>query len=368
MAEIRLERISKSYDSQKSKIEAVKGIDLACRDGEFMVFLGPSGCGKTTIMRLIAGLESATSGEIFIGGKRADLRAPEKRNVALAFENYALYPPLTARENIVFPLRAARCSSGEIESRLEEVASWLELEGVLERKPAQLGGGQQQMVSLARCLIRDADVYLMDEPLSHLDSDQRFKIRTRLKAFHEETKKTIIYVTHDQMEALALADRIAVMSEGRLQQIDPPDRLYARPQNLFVAGFVGEPPMNFVPGSLFWAGPEPRFESGDKSLLLRLTPELVPSSSETAGGRRVQLGIRPEDIALAPGPGEDGFSAIVEVYESLGDEGIVELRLGQNVLTALSRSALSFQSGQTLSVSMNRQKMVFFDDQTGQRL
>ena len=368
MAEVRLQRINKSYFSQKKKIEAVRGIDLTCGDGEFMVFLGPSGCGKTSTMRMIAGLEAVTSGQIFMGGKRVDRLAPQKRNVALAFENYALYPPLTARENIVFPLRAAGRSSAEIESRLKEVASWLELEGVLERKPAQLGGGQQQMVSLARCLIRDADVYLMDEPLSHLDSDQRFKIRTRLKAFHEETRKTVIYVTHDQMEALALADRIAVMDEGRLQQIESPDRLYARPENLFVAGFVGEPPMNFIPGSLFWEGPEARFESQDKSLCLGGIPGLHPSSLETGGSRRVRLGIRPEDVALIPGPGEDGFSAVVEVYESLGEEGIVELRIGQNVLTALSRSALSFQCGQTLSISMNRQKMVFFDYQTGRRL
>jgi len=368
MAEVRLERVSKSYSSRKKKIAAVRGIDLVCRAGEFMVFLGPSGCGKTTTMRLIAGLEAVTSGKIFIGGKRVDLLAPEKRNVALAFENYALYPPLTARENIVFPLRASRLGPGEIESRLQEVASWLELEGILERKPAQLGGGQQQMISLARCIIRDADVYLMDEPLSHLDSDQRFKIRTRLKAFHEETRKTIIYVTHDQMEALALADRIAVMNEGRLQQIDPPDRLYARPENLFVAGFVGEPPMNFIPGSLFWEGSEPLFRSEDKSLNLKVIPELVRPFLESAGGRRVQLGIRPEDIALAPDPGEDSFATVVEVYESLGEEGIVELRLGQNVLTALSRSNLSFRGGQPLSVSLNRQKVAFFDHQTGGRL
>lgn len=368
MAEIRLDRVSKDYYSRKKKIEAVKRIDLCCPDGEFMVFLGPSGCGKTTTMRLIAGLESITAGEIYIGSRNVNFIAPGKRNVALAFENYALYPPLTAQENIVFPLRASRCSRGEIESRLKEVASWLELEDVLERKPAQLGGGQQQMVSLARCLIRDADVYLMDEPLSHLDYDQRFKIRTRLKALHEKTRKTIIYVTHDQTEALALADKIGIMNEGRFQQMDTPDMVYTQPKNMFVAGFVGEPPMNFISGNLICEGQTHWFQSDDKTFRIKVLPHLLSSPQKISGVRAITLGIRPEDISLVTSSPAGSFQMTVEVHESLGEEGVIEMRRGQNVLAALSKPEFSFRSGQALSVSFDLNKIVLFDRSTGERL
>ncbi|MEN6311990.1 MAG: ABC transporter ATP-binding protein [Acidobacteriota bacterium] len=368
MAEVRLERVGKEYYSKKKKVPAVNGIDLCCRDGEFMVFLGPSGCGKTTTMRMIAGLESATAGEIRIGGRKVNSIEPGKRNVALAFENYALYPPLTAKENIVFPLRASKRGRDEIESRLAEIASLLELEEVLGRKPAQLSGGQQQMVSLARCLIRDADVYLMDEPLSHLDSDQRFKIRTRLKALHKKTKRTIIYVTHDQMEGMALADRIAVMNAGRLQQIDTPDAIYSQPKNTFVAGFVGEPPMNFLSGSLLGEGQALSFRSEDNSLSLTVRPRLFRSPQNIRGGRPLMIGIRPEDISTMAGSPEGSFPMTVEVYESLGEEGVLEMSRGQNVLTILSKPGASFRNGQTLNVCLDLDKIILFEPQTGERL
>ncbi len=368
MAEIRLEKVRKEYYSGKKEIEAVKGIDLCCRDGEFMVFLGPSGCGKTTTMRLIAGLETVTAGDIFIDSRRVTELAAGERNVALAFENYALYPPLTARENISFPLRAKKLDRNGIESRLKEISRLLGLEEVLDRRPGRLGGGEQQMVSLARCIIREADVYLMDEPLSHLDSDHRFQVRVRLKALHQNTRKTMIYVTHDQLEALALADRIAVMNEGRLQQLGPPEEIYSRPQNMFVAGFVGEPPMNFVPGSLFPEGPGFRFLSEDRSLSLPVLPRLLSRPQTIANGGPVVLGLRPEHISPAMDSAEDSVAAAVEVYESLGEEGILEVRCGRNVLVSLTQPQLRLRNGQHLDISIDPGKAVFFDPQTEERL
>jgi multiple sugar transport system ATP-binding protein len=368
MPEIRLEQVRKDYYSRKKKIEAVKGIDLCCRDGEFMVFLGPSGCGKTTTMRMIAGLEPITAGSIFIDGKKVNDLAAGERNVALAFENYALYPPLTTRENITFPLKAKKFGRKVIESRLKEVASLLGLEEVLDRNPGRLGGGQQQMVSLARCLIRDAAVYLMDEPLSHLDSDQRFQVRMRLKTLHQKTRRTIIYVTHDQQEALALADRIAVMNDGRLQQLDTPENIYSRPRNFFVADFIGEPPMNFIAGSLFHEGNGFRFQSEDKSLSLPVRAHSLSLPQEATDGESVILGVRPEDISPALSSSEHSVEVVVEVYESLGEEGILEVRCGRNVLVILSKPRLSLRNGQRLTVSINPHKLVLFNPQTEERL
>ncbi len=368
MAEVRLEGVRKEFFSGGKRVMAVQDVDLRCRDGEIMVFLGPSGCGKTTTMRLIAGLESATAGEIHIGARRVDRLAPGKRRVALAFENYALYPPLTVKENIVFPLRASMCSPAEIEFRLNEIASLLEIDQVLERKPGQLGGGQQQMVSLARCLIRDADVYLMDEPLSHLDSDQRVKVRARLKALHDRTHRTMIYVTHDQLEGLALADRIAVMNAGRVQQVDTPDRIYARPANTFVAGFVGEPPMNFLAGRLERDGTAPSFRSEDGSLRLPVGPSPFSGPRAVLPGQPVTLGIRPEHIRLADGRPGDVLEASVEVYESLGEEGVLEVRCGRNALTLLTKPGLSHKRGQPVQIRPDVENIILFDPRTGERL
>ncbi len=368
MAEVRLEKVRKHYYSRKKKVEAVKDMDLCCRDGELMVFLGPSGCGKTSTMRMIAGLEAITAGSIFIDGRNANDLPAGERNVALAFENYALYPPLTTRENITFPLRARKLNRDVIESRLNEVAALLGIEDVLDRSPSRLGGGQQQMVSLARCLVRDAAVYLMDEPLSHLDSDQRSKIRVRLKALHLKTKRTIIYVTHDQQEALALADRIAVMNDGRLQQLDTPENIYSQPGNLFVAGFIGEPPMNFVAGRLFRGSGGFRFQSEDKSLVLPVLEGSLSVPQKTTDGTSVILGVRPEDISVVPGSSEHPVEALVEVYESLGEEAVLEVRCGQNSLVILTKPQLSLRNGQRLGIAMNPHKIVLFDPRTEERI
>ena len=244
MAEVRLENVNKIY---KGNVHAVNDLNLTIESGEFLALLGPSGCGKTSTLRMVVGLEEISSGAIYIGGQRVNELEPKDRNVALAFETYALYPPLTIRDNIAFCLRARNIPKPEIRQRVDEVARILDITGILDRKPAELGGGQKQRVSLARALVREPDVFLLDEPLSHLDAAQRANMRSELKRLHARIGGTMILVTHDQLEALAMAERIAVMNFGLLQQVGSFDEIYNHPVNEFVAGFIGEPPMNFLP-------------------------------------------------------------------------------------------------------------------------
>ena len=244
MAELRLEHIYKTY---KGGVEAVKDLNLTVENGEFLALLGPSGCGKTSTLRMIVGLEEITRGEMYIGSRLVNKLEPNQRNVALAFETYALYPPLPVRENIAFCLRAKNVPPAEINKRVQHVAEMLDITDILDRKPAELGGGEKQRVSLARALVRDPDVFLMDEPLSHLDAAQRAHMRVEFKRLHAQTGRTTILVTHDQLEAVAMAERIAVMNFGVLQQVGTFEEIYNHPANEFVAGFIGEPPMNFLP-------------------------------------------------------------------------------------------------------------------------
>lgn len=242
MARITGNKVIKSYGA----VQAVHGIDFDIADGEFVAILGPSGCGKSSTMRMIAGLESISGGEILFDGQRInDVRARD-RNVAMSFENYALYAPISIYENIAFPLRSARMDAGEIDRKVRDVAEKMELTALLKDKPAGLSSGQAQRVSLARALVRNPSVFLLDEPISHLDTRQRYRMRRFIKSVHQEFNHTMIYVTHDQEEALALADRVMVMSDGAIQQLDTPAEVYTRPANAFVAGFVGEPPINFL--------------------------------------------------------------------------------------------------------------------------
>jgi multiple sugar transport system ATP-binding protein len=261
MAELRLEHVDKTY---KGGVQAVKDLNLTVQDGEFLALLGPSGCGKTSTLRMIVGLEEITSGQLFIGDRLMNKLEPNDRNVALAFETYALYPPLSVRENIAFCLRARSLPRDEIGRRVEDVAEMLDITDILDRKPAELGGGQKQRVSLARALVRDPDVFLMDEPLSHLDAAQRAHMRVELKRLHAETGRTTILVTHDQLEAVAMAERIAVMNLGILQQVGTFNDVYNHPVNEFVAGFIGEPPMNFLPCMPQADGAERQTRHGDR--------------------------------------------------------------------------------------------------------
>jgi multiple sugar transport system ATP-binding protein len=316
MAEIQFKGITKRYPDG---FEAVKAIDLDIADGEFMILVGPSGCGKSTALRMIAGLEDITDGDLVIGGERVNDLPPRDRDIAMVFQNYALYPHMTVRENMGFALKLAKADAGEIDRKVTEAAKILDLEQHLERKPANLSGGQRQRVAMGRAIVRDPKAFLMDEPLSNLDAKLRVQMRTEVSRIQRRLGTTMVYVTHDQTEAMTLGDRVAVMRAGIIQQVDSPATLYDDPVNLFVAGFIGSPSMNFLPGRL----------DGDKLELPFGTSE-VPERLRAAlqrgagGARDVIVGVRPEhfeDAAIEPErPGLMRFKATVDVVESMGSE------------------------------------------------
>lgn len=355
MARVRLEHVWKLY----GRTEAVRDLSLEIRDGEFMVLLGPSGCGKTSTLRMIAGLEEVSAGEIFFDDRQVTRLQPAERNVAMAFENYALYPPLTVWENIAFPLVARRCSRSEIKKRVQKLLEVLEIENLANMKPPQLSDGQKQRVSLARALIREPVVFLLDEPLSHLDARQRTKMRAFLKRFHQEIRITMVMVTHDQVEALAVADRIAVMNEGQLEQVGDPVELYERPRTQFVAGFIGEPPMNLLPCQIATEDGRVFLFGQGFSVVL---PENVHLASDTQSDNAVVLGIRPEDLEICePHEGNALFLGETELVEDLGDQVVVTVRLAeQKVYLVLepevprpvegSRTALRVRTGCIMQV------------------
>jgi multiple sugar transport system ATP-binding protein len=316
MAEIQFKSITKRYPDG---FEAVKSIDLDIADGEFMILVGPSGCGKSTALRMIAGLEDITDGDLIIGGDRVNDLPPRDRDIAMVFQNYALYPHMTVRENMGFALKLAKAESGEIDKKVMEAARILDLEQHLERKPANLSGGQRQRVAMGRAIVRDPKAFLMDEPLSNLDAKLRVQMRTEVARIQRRLGTTMVYVTHDQTEAMTLGDRVAVMRAGIIQQVAAPSTLYEDPINLFVAGFIGSPSMNFVPGHI---------EGETLHLPFGSTP--VPDKMRSvlqsggAGRREVIAGVRPEhfeDAAIeGEGPGRMKFRAKVDVVESMGSE------------------------------------------------
>jgi multiple sugar transport system ATP-binding protein len=317
MAEIALEHITKRYGDG---YEAVKDLNLEVPDGEFMILVGPSGCGKSTALRMVAGLEDITAGELKIGGELMNDRAPKDRDIAMVFQNYALYPHMTVRENMGFALKLAKVPEQEINQKVTDAAKVLDLEQHLDRKPANLSGGQRQRVAMGRAIVRNPSAFLMDEPLSNLDAKLRVQMRTEIARIQQRFETTTIYVTHDQTEALTLGDRIAVMRAGLLQQVGAPSELYGHPTNLFVAGFIGSPSMNFLPGEL----------DGDNLKLPLGTfriPDSVRSRLEAGpGGARsgVVVGMRPEDFEDASIVGDRNkgihFKAKIEVLESMGSE------------------------------------------------
>jgi multiple sugar transport system ATP-binding protein len=317
VSEILFEHIGKRYGDG---FEAVKDMNLSIADGEFMILVGPSGCGKSTALRMVAGLEDITDGELKIGGDVVNDRAPKDRDIAMVFQNYALYPHMTVRENMGFALKLAKVPQAEIDSKVDEAAKVLDLEQHLDRKPANLSGGQRQRVAMGRAIVRNPKAFLMDEPLSNLDAKLRVQMRTEISRLQQQLGTTTIYVTHDQTEAMTLGDRIAVMRAGMLQQVGSPGELYAHPNNLFVAGFIGSPSMNFLPGEL--DGSTLKLPLGEVQL-----PESVRSSLESGpgGGRRgVVVGIRPEHFEDAAVVGADAaghrFKTRIDVLESMGSE------------------------------------------------
>ena len=312
MADIVLDGVSKRFEDG---YEAVKDMELEVKDGEFVILVGPSGCGKSTALRMIAGLEDITEGEVRIGGDVVNQYAPKDRDIAMVFQNYALYPHMSVRENMAFPLKLAKVPDEEVKEKVEEAARILDLDEHLDRKPANLSGGQRQRVAMGRAIVRSPKAFLMDEPLSNLDAKLRVQMRTEVSRLQKELNTTTVYVTHDQTEAMTLGDRVAVMRSGVLQQVGTPAELYARPKNLFVAGFIGSPAMNFMPGTI--ADGKVELPFGEVELKRKL--------SEGGGGREVLVGARPEsfeDAALVGDHKSKGhtFKATIDLVESMGSE------------------------------------------------
>ncbi len=326
MASVRLKEITKRY----GKVVALDHLSLEVNDGEFVVMLGPSGCGKSTALYTIAGLERADEGEIYIGDRMVNEVEPKERDIALVFQNYALYPHMTAEQNIAFPLKMRRVGEAEVSSRVKRIAETLKIDHLLARRPAQMSGGEAQRVALARAMVREPVAFLMDEPLSNLDANLRLHMRAELKRLQKELKVTTIYVTHDQAEAMTMGDRVAVISRGRLQQFGTPDQIYSRPRNSFVASFLGSPPMNLIEGELQLNGHQISFASNDLTLQL---PELAGSAlrSETTPSK-VSLGIRPEDLTTTAETWSIFAQGVVYVVEPLGSHSIVDVQVGDTIL------------------------------------
>jgi multiple sugar transport system ATP-binding protein len=317
MACVEFRDIQKIYPEGSA---ALRGISLGVEDGELMVFVGPSGCGKSTLLRLLAGLEEVSSGEILIDGDRVNDWSPQRRNIAMVFQNYALYPHMTVRQNLAFPLRMRRLPKPEIDHRVSETARLLGLTALLERRPKQLSGGQRQRVAMGRAVVRNPSVFLMDEPLSNLDAKLRVQIRTEIAALQQRLQATTIYVTHDQVEAMTLGQRVAVLQEGALQQVDSPQRLYHRPANAFVASFLGNPGMNLFPARLSrQAGSRLALEMGEQCIALEGTVEVAAPLDQP-----LIAGIRPEALTPIQASGNaSGLHIVVDTVESLGHERLI---------------------------------------------
>jgi ABC-type sugar transport system ATPase subunit len=360
MADIRLAGISKTYPPD---VRAVEDVDLDIRDGEFMILLGPSGCGKSTTLRMIAGLETITSGDLYLGDKRINEVDPRDRDLAIVFQNYALYPHMTVRANLSFGLRLRRHPAAEIDKRVREVAGLLGIEELLGRKPAQLSGGQRQRVALGRALVRDPVAFLFDEPLSNLDAKLRANMRTELVKLHRQVGRTIIHVTHDQVEAMTMGQRICIMKDGRVVQVGQPLEVYRNPANTFVAGFLASPPMNLLEG---------RLEADELTGLVAVHGALrlpVPRELEAAYGaytnKPVILGIRPEDMYAQPLVGGTSFDARVVAVESLGPETVLvsEIPGGTEVAARLERG-FSARAGETQRLYVDARQLQLFDPET----
>jgi sn-glycerol 3-phosphate transport system ATP-binding protein len=354
LADIAIRGVRKSFGHS----EIVHGIDLDIADGEFVVILGPSGCGKSTLLRLIAGLEQITAGEIAIGGKVVNKLEPRERGCAMVFQNYALYPHMTVAENIGYALKVAGVKRAERRRRIAEVAGILGVEELLDRKPAALSGGQRQRVAMGRAMIREPRVFLFDEPLSNLDAKLRVQMRVEIRRLHRRLKATSIFVTHDQIEAMTLADRLVVMNRGRIEQVGAPAEVYRRPASRFVAGFIGSPPMNFLAARL--AAPDVA-ALGDGS---RLRLPAAAGGTDAA----VVLGFRPEDVRLEPRPGADGLPFELEMVEELGAGRLLHGRIaGTECVLALAAGGDAPLAGNVL-VRIPPDAIHLFDADSGTRL
>jgi len=361
MAKVLLEQITKQFGN----VLAVNNVTLDVPDKQFTVLVGPSGCGKTTCLRLVAGLEEATAGNIYIGERLVNDVAPKDRDIAMVFQNYALYPHMTVYDNMAFGLRLRKYARAEIDRRVKEAAEMLGIQELLSRKPKQLSGGQRQRVALGRAIVREPQVFLMDEPLSNLDAKLRVQTRAEIKKLHARLQTTTIYVTHDQVEAMTMGDRIVVMKDGLVQQVDSPLSLYEKPANLFVAGFIGSPAMNFLEAKL--ARQDGRIIVDGDVFRAEVPQEYVPALTAWAG-RPVIFGIRPEDIhdrALRPDT-KDGavVRAAVDVHEPLGSDIILYLTAGEHSIVARVGARSQARMGHSTEVVMDMKKMHVFNAET----
>ena len=346
MAHVSIDAVRKLYGA----LEVIHGVSTSIADGEFVVLVGPSGCGKSTLLRMIAGLEEISGGTISIGDQVVNDVAPKDRNIAMVFQNYALYPHMTVAQNMGFSLKLRGVVKSEIKRKVGEAATILTLESLLDRYPSQLSGGQRQRVAMGRAIVRDPEVFLFDEPLSNLDAKLRVHMRAEIKELHQQLRTTTVYVTHDQVEAMTMADRIVVMRDGIIEQVGTPIELYDRPQNRFVAGFVGSPAMNFIPGRVIGGD-----FTGDGGICCA-----APGLPD----REVLAGVRPSRLVIAP----DGTSASVKVIEPTGEETQVIAQLGDTEITILSRERLALRPGDSIRLQIPPGVAHFFDAENGERL
>src|SRR3954452_851489 len=359
MAQVKLTNLNKKFDGT----HAVKDVNLEIRDREFIVLVGPSGCGKTTTLRMVAGLEDITSGEISIDGKVVNDLAPMDRDIAMVFQNYALYPHMSVHDNMAFGLKMRKFEKSEIDKRVREAADILGIGDLLKRKPRQLSGGQRQRVALGRAIVRHPRVFLFDEPLSNLDAKLRVQMRVELKKLHLRLGTTAIYVTHDQVEAMTLGDRVVVMKDGVVQQVGEPLELYNQPANKFVAGFIGSPAMNFAAVTVTEANGSMIVENSGLHVKL---PDEMAQRLRSYIGHEVTFGVRPEDLTVADVDDLDnpGFDAVVEVIEQLGSEILLDMKVGEGVMVASVEPTVRVKVRDKMRFAMRPSRLHVFDAKT----
>jgi multiple sugar transport system ATP-binding protein len=360
MSSVTLRKVYKRY----GEVEVVHGIDLEVEEGEFVVLLGPSGCGKTTTLRMVAGLESISDGELEIAGSLVNDVAPKDRQIAMVFQNYALYPHMTVRQNMEFALKPQKLAAGEVGARIAEAARILGLETLLERKPAQLSGGQRQRVAMGRAMVRTPKVFLFDEPLSNLDAKLRMQVRLEIAKLHKRLGTTILYVTHDQVEAMTLADKIVIMKDGHIEQVGSPEEVFARPRNLFVATFIGSPAMNLVPARVEAADGRPMLVAG----ALRFAPPPA-LAARLKPAQAVTVGVRPSDVRLVDDACADAYDAAVEVTEYLGTEALINLKVdGLDMIAQVPSAQRPAAGREAVRIAFAADQFHVFDTQGGQAI
>ena len=369
MAGLTLNHLFKRYDNsgKKKKIKndfAVKDLNLVCEQGEFVALLGPSGCGKTTTLRMIAGLEEITDGEIYIGDRLVNKVHPKDRNIGLAFEDYAMYPPLNVYGNVAFNMRAKGIDKEEIDRKVREIAPLMQIDDLLDKMPVKLSGGQKQRVNIARAIIREPELLLMDEPLSHLDGKARQAMRTEIKRLINKIKCTTVYVTHDQLEAMSLADKIAIINFGVLQQFGTPTEVYDDPANEFVASFIGEPPMNILETKIVDVEGTYFFTFKDSNLRIAVPKRYY---SVVHDGFCCKMGVRPMDV-LVGGEDSKGTSEEITTFENLGDERRIGIRVGDVLMMLITEDEKRYKRGDVIKLEVREEKTHLFDIETGDRI